>query len=56
MEETTIKSGTLDHTKVVPPVEARQGVVSGRVLTVLVVSVLVLGAIYAIIWLANAHL
>jgi hypothetical protein len=44
------------HAEVLPPVKARQGVISGRVLLVLVMSVLILAVIYTIIWLANARL
>jgi hypothetical protein len=36
---------------VVDTTEARQGVVSGRVLTVLLISTILLGVIFAIIWL-----
>jgi hypothetical protein len=36
--------------------EARQGAVSGRVVTVLIVSLLVVGAIFAVMWLAHANL
>jgi hypothetical protein len=36
--------------------DARQGAVSGRVITVLIVSTLVLGAIFAIMWLSHANL
>jgi hypothetical protein len=36
--------------------DARQGAVSGRVVTVLIVSLLVVGAIFAVMWLAHANL
>jgi hypothetical protein len=36
---------------IVDTTEARQGVVSGRVLTVLLISTILLGVIFAIIWL-----
>lgn len=42
--------------RVLPTPEARQGIVSGRVLTVLIASIFVLGIIYAIIWLSKANL
>ncbi len=41
--------------RIVPTEQARQGVVSGRVLTVLLVSVLALAAIFAIIWLTKGN-
>ena len=44
-----------DTQRVVPTREARQGVVSGRVLTVLLVSVLAVGIIFAIIWLTKGN-
>jgi hypothetical protein len=36
--------------------DARQGVVSGRVVTVLIVSLLAVAAIFAVMWLMNANL
>jgi hypothetical protein len=42
--------------RIVPTPRARQGAVSGRVVTVLVVSVVVLAIIYAIIWLTRGNL
>jgi hypothetical protein len=36
--------------------DARQGAVSGRVITVLVVSMLLVGAIFAAMWLSHAQL
>ena len=36
--------------------DARQGAVSGRVITVLVVSLLAVVAIFAVMWLMNANL
>jgi hypothetical protein len=42
--------------EIIPPTQARQGVISGRVLAVLLVSVFALGAIYAIMWLTHAQL
>jgi hypothetical protein len=36
---------------VIDTTEARQGVVSGRVVTVLLISTILLGVIFAIIWL-----
>ena len=36
--------------------DARQGVVSGRVVTVLIVSLLAVVAIFAVMWLMNANL
>jgi hypothetical protein len=41
--------------RVVPTPDARQGAVSGRVLTVLLVSVLALAVIFAIIWLTKGN-
>lgn len=38
---------------VVDTTEARQGVVSGRVLTVLLISTVLLAVIFAIIWLTS---
>jgi hypothetical protein len=42
--------------RVVPTTDVRQGAVSGRVLTVLLVSVLALGVIFAIIWLTKGNI
>jgi hypothetical protein len=42
--------------RIVPAPQARQGAVSGRVLTVLLVSVLALAIIYAIIWLTKGNI
>lgn len=42
--------------RVVPSPRARQGVISGRVLTVMLVSVIALAIIYAIIWLTKANI
>jgi hypothetical protein len=42
--------------RIVPAPEARQGAVSGRVLTVMVVSIAVLAIVYAIIWLTKGNL
>jgi hypothetical protein len=36
--------------------DARQGAVSGRVVTVLIVSLVVVGVIFAIMWLSHANL
>jgi hypothetical protein len=41
--------------RIVPTSQARQGAVSGRVLTVLFVSVLALAVIFAIIWLTKGN-
>lgn len=41
--------------RIVPTRDARQGAVSGRVLTVLLVSVLALAVIFAIIWLTKGN-
>jgi hypothetical protein len=41
--------------RVVTTPQARQGAVSGRVLTVLLVSVLALAVIFAIIWLTRGN-
>jgi hypothetical protein len=41
--------------RIVPTREARQGVASGRVLTVLIVSVVALAIIFAIIWLTKGN-
>lgn len=41
--------------RVVTTSEARQGAVSGRVLTVLLISVLALAVIFAIIWLTKGN-
>ncbi|HEX3810850.1 MAG TPA: hypothetical protein VHW02_14240 [Rhizomicrobium sp.] len=38
-----------------PSTQAREGLISGRVLTVLIASVVGLALIYAIIWFAGAH-
>lgn len=42
--------------EIISPTQARQGVISGRVLAVLLVSVFALAAIYAIMWLTHAQL
>ena len=42
--------------EIISPTQARQGVISGRVLAVLFVSIFALGAIYAIMWLTHAQL
>lgn len=44
-----------DRQHVLTTREARQGAVSGRVLTVLLVSVLAVGIIFAIIWLTKGN-
>ena len=36
--------------------DARQGAVSGRVITVLIVSMFVVAAIFAVIWLSHAQI
>jgi hypothetical protein len=41
--------------RVVTTPDARQGAVSGRVLTVLIVSVVALAVIFAIIWLTKGN-
>lgn len=45
-----------DVARQLPATDARQGAVSGRVITVLIVSVLLVGAIFAVMWLSNANL
>ncbi|GEM_PF-6451504 len=50
------RAGAHRHAKVLPPVKARQGAVSGRVLMVLAISLIVLALVYAGIWLFNARL
>lgn len=45
-----------DVARQLPTADARQGAVSGRVITVLIVSVLLVGAIFAVMWLSNANL
>ncbi len=42
--------------RIVTTPDARQGAVSGRVITVLIVSLLVVGVIFAIMWLSHANL
>ncbi|HSM95115.1 MAG TPA: hypothetical protein VLT91_03665 [Rhizomicrobium sp.] len=50
-----VRQSNEDNVKhVVDTTEARQGVVSGRVLTVLLISTILLAVIFAIIWLAGA--
>jgi hypothetical protein len=39
-----------------PTEDARQGAVSGRVVTVLIVSLAIIGAIFALMWLTHANL
>jgi hypothetical protein len=39
-----------------PTSDARQGAVSGRVITVLVVSMVVVAAIFAVMWLSHAQI
>jgi len=39
-----------------PTPDARQGAVSGRVITVLIVSTLIVAAIFAAMWLSHANL
>jgi hypothetical protein len=39
-----------------PSVDARQGAISGRVVTVLIVSMLIVCAIFAVMWLTRANL
>ncbi|HEY1630240.1 MAG TPA: hypothetical protein VGF56_02945 [Rhizomicrobium sp.] len=39
-----------------PTPEARQGAVSGRVITVLIVSTLIVVAIFAVMWLSHANI
>ncbi|HEY2069759.1 MAG TPA: hypothetical protein VGG48_09420 [Rhizomicrobium sp.] len=61
MENTTspIQSPQADldgRGKVIPTPDARQGAISGRVVTVLIVSVAIVAAIFAIMWLSHAQL
>jgi hypothetical protein len=50
-----VRQANEDNVKhVVDTTEARQGVVSGRVLSVLLASTILLAVIFAIIWLAAA--
>ncbi len=42
-------------TRIVPTSQARQGVITGRVLTVLIVSVVAIAVIFAIIWLTKGN-
>jgi hypothetical protein len=42
--------------RIIPASRARQGAVSGRILTVLLVSVILLAGIYTIMWLSSANL
>jgi hypothetical protein len=50
-----VRQASEDNTKhVVDTTDARQGVASGRVLSVLLISTILLAVIFAIIWLAAA--
>jgi hypothetical protein len=50
-----VRQANEDNVKhVVDTTEARQGVVSGRVLSVLLISTILLAVIFAIIWLTAA--
>lgn len=50
-----VRQADEDNVKhVVDTTEARQGVVSGRVITVLLISTILLAVIFAIIWLVGA--
>jgi len=50
-----VRQANEDNVKhVVDTTEARQGVVSGRVLSVLLISTILLAVIFAIIWLSAA--
>ena len=50
-----VRQANEDNVKhIVDTTEARQGVVSGRVLSVLLISTILLAVIFAIIWLAGA--
>jgi hypothetical protein len=39
-----------------PTSDARQGAVSGRVVTVLIISLVAIGVIFALMWLTHANL
>jgi hypothetical protein len=55
-EQPAVRQPLEDNTQhVLPTRAARQGAVSGRVLTVLLVSVVAVAAIFAIIWLTKGN-
>jgi hypothetical protein len=53
--ETTVRHDSVNHAPVLTPVEARQGVVSGRVRLVLAASLTLAVAAFAIIYAAQIY-